>query len=109
MLGTEKRKRAAWFIIGTLIALLALLTLYAIFSTRELAERNTDVLDTVRSCTTPGRECFEDSRRRTAQVVSDINRVSLLAAACADRPRQQTVEQIQSCVIAKLAEQQKAD
>lgn len=109
MLGTERRKRAAWFVIGTLIGLLAVLVLYAIFSTRDLAERNTAVLDTVRSCTTPGRPCYEDSRRRTAKVVTDINRVSLLAAACADRPRSQTVEEIQSCVIERLAAQDKND
>lgn len=107
MLSTDQRKTAAWTCIGILIACLTLTTLYAIFSTRELAERNTQVLDTVRSCTTPGKACYEENRKRTADVVTDINRVSLLAAACADAPHTQTVEQIQLCVLQRLQQDQR--
>lgn len=57
----------------------------------------------IESCTTPGRPCFERGQRQTASAIETINRVTILAAACADQPRRQTVEQIQFCVLRRLA------
>lgn len=112
MLSTPKRRAAAWFVIGVLAAALVILAAFTIL-------RSSLVLDKVRStqidsretalaikdCTTPGRPCFERGQKQTAAAVASINRVAILAAACADKPQRQSVEQIQSCVIEELAKQ----
>lgn len=59
----------------------------------------------IEDCTTPGRTCFDRGTDQTADAIASINKVSIIAAACADKPRRQTVEQIQACVIAELARQ----
>lgn len=70
---------------------------------REAQKGNVSTVQLIRDCTTPGRRCYERSQKTTGDAVASINRVSVYAAACADRPRRQTVEQIQSCVIDRLA------
>jgi len=67
-------------------------------------------LDAVRSCTTPGRDCYERGKQQTAGAVANINRVVILAAACSvglDRgmPVADRQTAIQSCVIDRLARQ----
>lgn len=57
----------------------------------------------IESCTTPTGDCYKDSQKRTAGAVGDINKVVVLAAACADKPRQQTEAEIQRCIINRLA------
>lgn len=57
----------------------------------------------VEDCTTPGNPCYERAAQQTAKAVADINRVSIYAAACADRGDVQSVEEIQQCVITRLA------
>lgn len=113
MFSTARRRAIAWFIIGVLVALLVLLAFYALLSMRVVLDnvrgaqkdaRSTGVR--IEDCTTPGRECFERGQKQTAAAVASINRVAILAAACADKPHRQTVEQIQACVIAELARQQ---
>lgn len=59
----------------------------------------------IEDCTTPGQPCYDDGLKQQADVIGDLNRVIVLAAACADRPGDQSVEEIQGCVIAKLADQ----
>lgn len=66
------------------------------------AERGTDRIE---DCTTPGRKCYEQSQKRTADVVTDLNRVAVFAAACADKPGVQGEDEIYSCVIRLLAEE----
>jgi hypothetical protein len=71
----------------------------------ESAERGTKRIE---DCTTPGRPCFDESQKRLAEVIVSINDYATYAAACADRPRQQTVEEIQTCIVAQIAEDKKA-
>lgn len=68
-----------------------------------LGKKLLEQAETIKSCTSTDGECAKRNRKQTADLVADINRISIIAAACADQPAQQTVEQIQSCVIAKLA------
>ena len=70
---------------------------------REAQKTNTETLDRINDCTTPGRECYDDGTKRTAAAVGSINKVAVFAAACADRPGWQSTEQIESCIRAKLA------
>lgn len=104
----------AWALVALLVAALVVLQLTATLvgadntsTIRQSQRNNAETLQIIKSCTTPGQECFDRGQKQTADVVADINRVAVLAAACADRPRQQTVEDIQSCVISRLAESSK--
>jgi hypothetical protein len=110
MFSTKRRREAAWFVIGSLAVALVLLALYAILTTRQLVgvmrqtqKGSVTTLHVVRDCTTPGQPCYERGQKQTAGAVADINKITVYAAACADRPGDQTVTQIQSCVIRKLA------
>ena len=56
----------------------------------------------------PPGECFKESQRRTADAVGNINRVAVLAAACAaglpdGLSDQQRVIRVQRCLIDQLA------
>lgn len=75
---------------------------------RHRGMENRELLDAIKSCTQPGGECYERSQRRTASAVSDINRVVILAAACAvgkTGTEKQIEVAIQACVIDHLAAQ----
>lgn len=67
-----------------------------------------DTADAIHSCVTPGEPCFQQAQRQTAGAVASINRVVILAAACAVG-RTGTVSQIQAaiqnCVVQGLAQQ----
>lgn len=67
--------------------------------TNAAVSANKQVLD----CTQPTGDCYRQSQKRSADVVGSINEISLYAAACADQSGVQTVEEIQSCVIGRLA------
>jgi hypothetical protein len=73
---------------------------------REALNRTDETLRTIKSCTTPGKKCFNEGQARTGEAVAGINEVAVMAAACADKPRQQTVEQIERCVRKRLAEKE---
>lgn len=60
----------------------------------------------IEDCTTPGRSCFDDAQKRLGRTVGTINRYALAAAACADQPQAQAVEEIQRCII-QLIDQDK--
>ena len=75
------------------------------------ARKSSDAtLDAVRSCTTPGRQCYEAGKQQTAGAVANINRVVILAAACSVGldPHMKVADRqtaIQNCVIDRLARQ----
>lgn len=110
---SRPRNTAAWLAgvtITALVILLASAILYSAQTTstiRENQRTSIESLTRIKDCTEPGGRCFERGQRATADAVGDINRVAIYAAACADQPRRQTVEQIQSCVIDKLSESTK--
>lgn len=115
MFSTPRRRQAVLFMLGALIALLAMSTFYSIQRTAYLAETirqnqkaGRQVLDRVNDCTTPGRKCFDQGQRRTANVVGDINRVTIYAASCgAQYPGE--VAQVEACVRRQMeAERAKA-
>lgn len=71
--------------------------------TRAAAEAAERSAARIEDCTTPGRECFRESQRRLSQTVSGINDYAKYAAACADKPRQQTVAEIEACIETRIA------
>lgn len=69
----------------------------------EKSEKRDLVLETIKNCTTPGRPCYERGQRQLAKAVGDVNRVVIIAAACASQPYGQSVADIQRCVVDQLA------
>jgi predicted PurR-regulated permease PerM len=70
---------------------------------RQTQRDNAELLTLIRSCTTPGQKCFNESQKRTADVVADLNRVAVYAASCADKRGVQGEDEIYACVIKLLA------
>lgn len=70
---------------------------------RQAQQTNTETLDLIKSCTTPGRKCFNEGQERTGKAVGSINKITVYAATCADRPGWQDVAEIEACIRAKLA------
>ena len=65
-------------------------------------------LNAIKDCTQPSGQCYQRSQKATGDAVSNINRVIILAAACASGLHPgMTVDQrqsaIQQCVIERLA------
>lgn len=56
----------------------------------------------LRSCTTPDGRCYKEEVARAATQAGQINAITYLAVACADRPGLQTVTTIRLCVASKL-------
>lgn len=113
-------KRAALITVGILVLYLAIVGTAGIVLIRNQQVQNTGVVAStnnaardarntsmaVRSCVTPGQPCFERAQKQTAGAVANINRVVILAAACAVGKTGTTAEieaAIQSCVIDGLA------
>jgi hypothetical protein len=124
------RRHAVWFVLGCAGAGLFLAVLWALLNAAHTTQairgtQNTNtqinvnqtrllheitrVSKRIRSCTTPGKSCFDDSQKRTGAAVASINRVVILAAACAVDKHGTVVQvqtAIQSCVIERLAADQ---
>lgn len=74
-----------------------------------LARDTHSTTDLIESCVRPEGACYQRAQQRTADAVSNINRVIILAAACsANLPDRLTVierrDSIQTCVINQLAD-----
>jgi hypothetical protein len=69
-------------------------------------EKNDETLALIKDCTEPAGDCFKKAQARTAKAVGDINRVIVIAAACASKPVEQSVTEIADCVTRRLANPQ---
>jgi len=58
----------------------------------------------IADCVTPGRPCYDDGQKRTANAVGSINEITAITVACGDLPGEQTVAQIRACVTKQLDE-----
>ena len=112
----SRKYKALVFIVGAAVVAFVLLITVAIFGGAETTSdirdtqqqnspliRNTDrTLQRVLSCTSPGKRCYERGQRQTAKAVGDINRVIILAAACAPLTPGD-VDAITACVVDGLS------
>jgi hypothetical protein len=110
---TRRRREVASGVVYGFLALFLLLLLYVVAQTyallttvRETQKSASSAVIAIEDCTTPGRDCFEESQKRTGGVVSDINEVAVYAAYCADQPGAITVQDIEQCVLNQLARAQ---
>lgn len=116
------RRHVGWTLVGLgIVAIVSLLATAAVIGAvnstliRQSQVTNTStlnnsnrVLQLIEDCTRPGGECYERGRESTASAVSDIGRVTVLAAACSASLDDEalTVPQradlIQRCIVANL-------
>lgn len=71
-----------------------------------LIANSDETLQLIKACTTPGLRCYERGQRQLADAVGNVNRVVVLAAACASGPVTKSEAEIQACVIERLSNQQ---
>jgi hypothetical protein len=107
---TRRRREVANGVIFGFLAVFALLLLYVVAQTyallstvRETQKSSRSAVLAIEDCTTPGRDCFDESAKRTGEAVSSINEVVLFAAYCADQPGATTPDAIEQCVLNQLA------
>ena len=98
-----------WVLVGLSIAALIVTVVASVLvsannseAIRSAQRTNTETLELIRSCTTPGKPCFDEGQKRTGEAVGTINQVSVFAAACADAPKRQSVKEIEACVRDRL-------
>lgn len=70
----------------------------------QITRTNAETLRIIKSCTTPGQSCYDRGQKATAGAVASINRVVILAAACASQHRGESVARVQTCVLNRLAD-----
>lgn len=104
----EVAKRAMILFISIVVTVSLMVLMSLAIQSRQRGKESQELLRTIQSCTQPSGECYQRGRRSTAQAVSNINRVVILAAACASGlPSGLSVDvrqtRIQSCVISRLA------
>lgn len=124
MFSTPRRRTAGWVLLSVCAVAFILGTVATVASTRQAVDevRRTQLegtplgkqlaksADRILDCTDSTGECYKRNERRTAQVVGDLNRVIVLAAACSvGLDPNFTVDQrqiaIQGCVLDRLARQ----
>ena len=96
MFSTPRRRAIGWALIWFGVVGFVLLAATTIVIQYQMM---TEIL----SCTQPKGECNQRGQRQTSGAIDDINKITVYAAACADRPYTQTEAQIYACVMQKLA------
>lgn len=85
-----------------LIVLIAIVVSVSLILVVILQTQNRRLLAEVEDCTNPDGQCAQRGQEQTGKAVGSINEntntISLYAAACADRPGDQTLAQIKRCV-----------
>lgn len=107
------RRLAVWGLAGALSAGVVIVVIAAVLISATTVTRvresqvtntgtlnNTDrTLEILLDCTDPTGDCYKRGQASQASAIEDISRISVYAAACADKPREQTAEQIQECIL----------
>lgn len=101
----ELAKRLGILFIAVAVTILLGLTFAGVNILVGLAKDNHQTLTTIKDCTQPTGKCYRNGQARTRSAVANINKVVILAAACASQHPGQTVGEVQSCVIDRLAKQ----
>lgn len=119
MNGTTTKRTVAWAAIGLLVGVLAAAALSVPVLTAQIRATqvdNTQKADErdktlravqrgnrlIEDCVRPNGKCYERGQRQTAKAVGDINRVVILAAACASQMPGASTDAIQRCVVEGL-------
>lgn len=79
------RRRESWFnlVISAIGMVAIVLVLVVAFQNRQITEQNNDLSQQIRSCTTPGGDCYKEGQARTSTAVGKILEAQLVIAECA--------------------------
>jgi hypothetical protein len=107
----QRRERREIILRRTGVTLGALGIVGALMTGTYSSISNNTTLNTVKDCTDPKGKCYRDGQRRTAEAVSDLSRIIILAAACAVdvTPSDSIVERqaaITTCITKRIAASQ---
>lgn len=91
------RSLLLWRLVQTLIVFIVAASFVLIVL---LLQRNADLSASIKDCIDPSGHCYKEGSDR-AKLLGDV---SAFAAACADLPGTQSADQIQACILRKLAE-----
>lgn len=111
-----KSTRVAWAVACILSALAAVTLVVAILvsatksteiredqvSNTQTLNNTSRTLEILLDCTDPKGDCYRRGQDSQESAIEDITRISIYAAACADKPREQTTQEIQDCILAEL-------
>lgn len=106
------RQEFLYGIAGVLLGILIVGVLVVLTGTWSMTNRlrdaqlnNTEILRVIKDCTTVGGKCQQRNQKAMEHATSDINRVSIYAAACASkRDNRGSVVKIQTCVLNRIQE-----
>lgn len=116
MFSTPRRQRIGWVLIYVVVAAVVLAMVAGVAAIRQTqlegtptGQRLLEASDRILDCTDPNGECYQRNQDRTADVIGDLNRVAVYAAACADRRGIQGEDEIYACVVRLIAQADKRD
>lgn len=75
----------------------------AVKAARDAAQAAESTNRQILDCLNPDGECYKQSQRARAGQAASINEITQYAAACADRPGSQALEEIRACVADLIA------
>ena len=100
-----KWRHWALAIVGAGVALGAIIGFTAALFSAVASRDNNATLAVIKDCTEVGGQCNERNQKATADVVFNINRVSIYAAACASRTENKgNISKVQTCVLNRIQE-----
>lgn len=95
---------------GAGVALAVIVVLTAGVFSAVVSRNNNEALGIIKDCTEVQGECNRRNQAATAQVVFNINRVSIYAAACASRKENAgSVAKVQACVLDRMQQDSNND
>lgn len=94
----ELIKRVLIALTAVLVVFLVALVLVLLSRVSEQSQDNARLLAIIEDCTNPTGACAKRGQESTETAVATINEIALYAAACADRPGDQTLAEIKRCV-----------
>ena len=107
---TADKRTVLWMFTGLCAGLAIVLMFYIVTGIYGLAttirnsqQSNTSTVNLIRDCTQPTGKCYQRSQAQTGDAIAVINRVSIYAAACADRAGNRgNITRIQTCVLDRI-------
>lgn len=94
--------RALGAVAGSLAGLLVVLVLVLVVQIYQVTQQNNRLNERIVDCTTPGRPCFEEGQKRTAEAVALLNQYTEAAVVCADREGSQPRPVVRACILRSL-------
>jgi hypothetical protein len=96
---TSKRRTIGYAIVYAGVGVLIVALVVVLIQLRTLAGSNNRTIKLIEDCTTAGGNCYEESRKTTADVIRVLNEFTTYVVACADKPGTQTVARIRECAL----------